>query len=534
MKKIIMLCVASATLLWPTVPNLLAADVKSSSGVYNLADFGPVKTPVEVEATLKAAITSIIAQGGGILVITPGVAPNWVAHNDAPSSTKDRSPSVTIVDRRNGREKILVPSNGQRMGGSTWAGRYISREVRQPIDMAMGVHSTECIDTFIAGGTTSYDQQSLEAVKAGENARIYVPTIRGLAVSNQIVVTGVAVGYGGQFESGPIKALGWDKEKGRAYIVMDLKHDHPKSALVYGKHVVNSLTLTDHSQSDNQSPCLMVKRKNYAQGDSFVIAAEACSQGNIMSGAGDEGGLTYASDISNDLRPFRSTVEVINWDQQELVYAPGLCRNHTLGTSRPVINLNTNKWITQGVAYLVSPGYRDPWHPDQVLSLGGVFGSKDCGWTRDIVGRFFAFDEPSEYLDPKNDPSVGYTAAPDMRVYRWYQVHKIEDHAVGIKRIYLERTRWWVHYYVPSLYNTDNWSYAPQDGKNRLKPLHYIIAPGAYVSDVSCAWTDSYGSGGRVEANNPRTLKLAPTPDIGTRFDFEKGDPIVQAIGSDP
>ncbi|MBU4286185.1 MAG: hypothetical protein KKD76_04690, partial [Verrucomicrobia bacterium] len=85
MKKIIMLCVASATLLWPTVPNLLAADVKSSSGVYNLADFGPVKTPVEVEATLKAAITSIIAQGGGILVITPGVAPNWVAHNDAPS-----------------------------------------------------------------------------------------------------------------------------------------------------------------------------------------------------------------------------------------------------------------------------------------------------------------------------------------------------------------------------------------------------------------------------------------------------------------
>ena len=142
---------------------------------------------------------------------------------------------------------------------------------------------------------------------------------------------------------------------------MDIDHDHPKGAFLYDKHVVNSMTVTDHSQSDNQSMGLMVSRKNYGQGDSFVISASARSMGNVMSAAGDEGGLTYASDIYNDLQPFRSTVESVDWGKRELVYAAGSVHNHTLGTSRPIINMLPSKHHTAGHVFIVAPFYNDPW-----------------------------------------------------------------------------------------------------------------------------------------------------------------------------
>ena len=147
-----------------------------------------------------------------------------------------------------------------------------------------------------------------------------------------------------------------------------------------------------------------------------------------------------------------------------------------------------------------------------------------------MVGRFFAVDEPSEYLDPKNDPAAGYTAAPDMRVHRWYLIQKLEDRPDGSKRLYVERTRWWsTQTTVPKLYDFDNYS-----RDKHLRPLRYIIAPGAYVADVSRAWTDAENLGGLARPDDPRTLILAPSSDIGTRFDFAKGDSIVQAIGQDP
>ncbi|MBI4028580.1 MAG: hypothetical protein HY360_26570 [Verrucomicrobia bacterium] len=530
MRTMLLLC---SVLLWT---NRLQAD----SGAYNLADFGPVKTPAEAEATLQAAITNVIAKGGGLLVVTTGVAPEWKAHNPAPSSTQAGTPTVTVIDRRGGVERTILPSNGQN-NGMLWTGRQISRAVRQPIDMTFGVHSTETIDTCIAGGTTSYDQAILDEVKAGKDARIHLPSMRGLAVGNHMALSGTPRGYGNPYDRGPIKALGWDKKRGAPYAVMDLEHDHPKDALFYDKHVVNSMTVTDYSQSDNQSMSLIVARKNYGQGDSFVISAGARTMGNVMSGAGDEGGLTYASDISNDLQPFRSKVESVDWSKGELVYEPGPVRNHTLGTSRPLINFNSNKWVAAGTVWIVAPGHRDPWdpanqsktghtHEGAALPGGAIIGSKDCGWTKDVVGRFFAVDEPSEYLDPKNDPEAGYTAAPDIRVHRWYQIMKFEERPDGTKRIYIERTRWWTrHDVAPTLYDFENYTW-----DQHLKPLRYIIAPGAQVADVSRAWTNSENSAGHVYKHDPRTLILAPSSDAGAAFDFAKGDPIAQAIGSDP
>jgi hypothetical protein len=506
---------------------------RASAVDYSLADLGPVGTPAEVEATLTAAVARVIAEGGGFLHVDGRVAADWVARNPASSSTKRGAPTVTVVDRRFGIEKVYVPGNGQ-ADGAAWTPRQVIRSVTEPIDMTFGVHSTETIDTRIAGGTASYDQPIVDAVKAGTDVRIYLPSQRGLAVGTHFVVSGVPRGYGEPVDRGPIKAMGWDKARGLPYVVMDLKHDHPAEALFYNKHVVNSLTLVDHSQSDNQSMGLNVARYNYGQGDSFVIAAHSRTMGNVMSGAGDEGGLTYASDIYNDLRPFRSKVVSMNPATGELVFEPGPARIHTLGTSRPLINFNTSKWVTAGNVHIVAPGYPDPWLPvtnkTDLHHNGAIIGSKDCGWTREVIGRFFAIDEPGEYLDPANDPDAGYTAAPDIRVHRWYQIMNVEDRPDGTKRLYIERTRWWArHDAAPTLYDRENMTW-----KGHERPLKYIIAPGAQVADISRGWKETLASGGYAEKTYPRTLVLAPSPDTGTAFDFQPGDPIAQAIGSDP
>ncbi len=517
---------------------LMAAVRAAGAAEYSLADLGPVGTVPEVEATLTAAVARVITEGGGFIAVDGRVNADWIARNPAPSSTRRGTPTVTLVDRRFGVEKVYVPGNGQTTGVG-WTPRQVIRNLTEPIDMTFGVHSTEVLDTRIAGGTASYDQPIQDAVKAGENVRIYLPSQRGLAVGTHYVVSGVPRGYGEKNDRGPIKALGWDKERGLPYVVMDLQHDHPAESLFYNKHVVNSMTMTDHSHSDNQSMGLMVSRYNYAQGDSFVISASARSMGNVMSGAGDEGGLTYASDIYNDLRPFRSKVVSMNPATGELVFEHGPARIHTLGTSRPLINFNTGKWVTAGTVHIVAPGYPDPWAllltnaaagRGNVFAGGAIIGSRDCGWTRDVIGRFFAIDEPGEYLDPANDPDAGYTAAPDIRVHRWYQIMNVEDRPDGTKRMSVERTRWWArHDVAPTLYDRENMTW-----KGHERPLKYIIAPGAQVADISRGWKETLASAGYAEKSYPRTLVLAPSPDTGTAYDFQPGDPIAQAIGGDP
>jgi hypothetical protein len=512
-----------------------------ADGERSLTDYGPIDTAKNAQAALDKGIADIVAKGGGILVIPPTAPSNWEVMNNAPSSTKADSATVTLIDRRDGYENILLPSNGKQFG-LTWAGRHLERDVNRNIDMAFGVHSTQAIQTNIAGGTTSYAEPILFEVKQGKDQKVYVTTIRGLYTGMFVNLSGAPRSFGGQTnDSGPIKSLGWDSQKRLPYITLDLEHDHPQDALINNKHVVNSLTVTDNSNSDNQSMGLLVSRNLYGQGDSFGVSSSLRVQGNVMSAAGDEGGLAYGADIYSDINPFRSTVESIDWYKQELVYAPGAVRNYTLGTSRPLINLNRKKWITAGNVYIVAQGFSDPWDPSnkektgkdfqgEVLPGGAILGSKDCGWTQDVVGRFFAVDEPSEYLDPANDPGAGYAAAPETRVYRWYLIQKVENRADGTKRLFVERTRWFSNYnQAPKLYDFENYSWTGHE-----RHLKYIIAPGAYVSDISRAWTDSEDSGGLVSADLPRTLKLAPNGDIGTSFDFEKNDPITQAIGQDP
>lgn len=65
--------------------------------------------------------------------------------------------------------------------------------------------------------------------------------------------------------------------------------------------------------------------------------------------------------------------------------------------------------------------------------------------------------------------------------------------------------------------------------------LNYIIAPGAWVSDVRRAVAGTMpGNIGVATAGDERTLVLAPSPSMGPTFPFEAGDPIVNPAGPDP
>ena len=163
----------------------------ATPGEYDLAAYGQIRTAAEAQAALEKALADIIRRGGGVLVVPPAAPSDWKFENQAPSSTRADGSSVTIVDRRFGYERTLVPSNGK-LSGLYWASHHLQRDVRQNVNMPFGVHSTQVINTNIAGGTASYIQPCLFAVKAGSDRRVYLPTIRGLYAGMSVNFHGAA------------------------------------------------------------------------------------------------------------------------------------------------------------------------------------------------------------------------------------------------------------------------------------------------------------------------------------------------------
>jgi hypothetical protein len=143
-----------------------------------------------------------------------------------------------------------------------------------------------------------------------------------------------------------------------------------------------------------------------------------------------------------------------------------------------------------------------------VLKMGGLIHfSADAPITDDVAGRYFAVDEPSEYI------------ATAVTARRWYLIDAVTKNADGTKDMRIIR-HWWGAKSMasPRLYKMENSSW---DG--HLRPLKYIIAPGANVYDVADA------------VNNPKaTLRIVPTPFTGSSVDFAPGDAVEQAIGPDP
>jgi hypothetical protein len=475
-----------------------------------------------------------------------------------------------------------------------------------------GASQALSIENRIIKGASSYLQAIRYDVKAGKDVKLHVFTERGLFVG-QLLNFYLGAAYASGFEPITVKSLGWDAEKKQFYITADLTKDHAAGALLSNKNMVGSLNIDSLSVADNQTAGdFNVIRRQYANGDSFLIGGQYIYQGDVLTQQGDEAGVIFNAEPQSDPNPFYSKVESYDPATSSLKFAPGMSNVFKLSTARPMINMNPRKWVTAGTVKIVGQensggfmvqdtsfdtykaikegidvkdfkftfvmkageksgavvyGGDSPyenvykagkpipriitWDGKPVSSfkyvyqgraypslhykvmnyLGGrIIASADCGWTPDIVGRYFAVDDPSEYLYP-GDPTIGgayMTGNAERKTRRWYLITDFWKNADGTCGIRLGRVRMTPNGAgAPNLYNDDNYTW---DGHER--PLKYIIAPGSMVSDVSKGWKDSIG--GDTSAADPRTISVFPNAATRTDLDFAPGDEIEQAIGPDP
>lgn len=604
------LVVLLAGLLFIGAP--LRAD--SANGEYLLNDFGDVSTPQAIQATVDKAVEQIKARGGGFLIVPPGINPDVDIHNYSETVRVHGTgkPTVTILDRRSGNTKTLVPPIG-RWSTSGWWGSLLRRELNidGPGFSSWGNSQVMGIDNRIVHGTSSYLQPTPLAASKGKDQRVYVYTERGIYVGQYLNYYGGPY-YAGGFEPITVKSIGWDAEKKLYYFTADLNLEH-NGGFLSNKNMVGSLNIESNQNADNQTAGdVAVVRRQYAHGDSFLIEGQYVYQGDVLTQMGDEGGVIFDAQPQQDPDPFHGTVESIDTANDAVVFQPNCLNVQKLASSRPIINMNPKKWVTAGTVKIVGQdllgGYmiQDPhydiadavkngidlknfkftftlkpgektgsqywggsaafenlykagkpipsiitWdgHPVKKFKypyqgraypslhqggynhLGGrIIASADCGWTPDVVGRYFAVADDGEVMKSGEKTRGDFSLAPDPKYpsYRWYPITDFWKNADGTCGIHLGRVRMFAGGAgSPNLYNDDNYTW---DGHER--PLKYIIAPGAMVYDVSKGYKDSYG-GGTVKSD-PRTIKIAHHAASGTPFDFAPGDPIDQAIGADP
>jgi len=513
--------------------------------VYSLKEFGAIGTAAEATESYKRALEAITEAGGGVLVIPPEVPQNWRYDNSAqwshsvnPSAAKLQDwkygPGVTVVDNRRPDPSRMWDMPMISVPQAT--GLTLNRTMRMAHGDSLSHWSTNPvlnIQNNLVHGSCSYLEWLQEPVKAGENRRFYVPTIRGIFPGQFLNAHG-GKGYGNPVARLTVKSLGYDAEKKMHYFVADTPYDHPVGAIIHNKSNTGGFRLTTNANATNQTFDLRVVRNHYANGDAYLVGTLFNYMGNIHSAAGDENGVNFAAFTHSKSNIFRATVKSMNWDEGKLTYT-GARNEETLSNSRPLINLNTKKWITGGKVLIVPPEsyyddldsgkwiYKGKGYPTRLIKapvsgspeirMGGLIrGTKDCPWTEDIIGRWFAVDEKSEYVTGT--------------VRRWYEITSLKVNPDGTKDIKIKRF-WWGAKEAgsPTLYDPENYT---RDG--HVRELSYVIAPGTYVNNISEAVNPNRASGlpGRS------TVYLAPYKDQGTEFDFEPGDAVEQAIGPDP
>jgi len=510
-------------------------------GFWSLDAFGQINTQEKASAAYEKAHETILAAGGGVLVI-PGSAPaTWKFSNNSqqmlrkpaapePAKSWSTGPGVTVIDTRGGTVKVHPPQvSGMKME------RVFNLSEGQSAPH-WDYYPMLTMNNNVVRGSTSYRDQLQLAVEAGNDRRFYVATIRGI--------------FPGMFINAPgskgverlyVKSLGFDKEKKLHFFTANTNSDHKPGTYMDNKTHVNVIKMSTNAHNELQTFDLMNERHHYSQGDSYLYDARFFYMGDVHSTGGDENGVLYAAFTHSQTNIFRAVVEKVAPESNDVIFTKAQ-NTSTLGSGRPLINLNPKKAITGGVVNIVRPASYtataedEPWNKDPVfagkswpttihtnersgskeLAMGGLIrGSKDAPWTADIVGRWFAVDDESELVGKK--------------LRRWYRITSLVKNDNGTKDIKIER-HWWGSKEAgsPTLYRDDNYSTdaAP-------KPLKYVITPGANVYDVAGGVTNerSQTFDGKP---SPRLLKVAPYADRGTDFDFAAGDEIEQAIGPDP
>ncbi|MDA1045885.1 MAG: hypothetical protein O3A82_03035 [Verrucomicrobia bacterium] len=517
---------------------LSMADDKTSDGpdhwIRHLHEFGPSDRPEEARQTWQKAQDAFKGRAGVLVVpahVWPMLKPDSLQSltriPDPPAETKQwkqgHGLSVLTADRE--RPVLHVPP---------LSGLKLERELRLNDGDSLphwGTHPMLLLESRLIYGSISYLDWLQAPTEKGTDRRFYVPTVRGLVPGQFLNVHG-GPGYGGGVTRAVVKSLGYDAKKKLFYFVADTSLDHIAGGIAQNKSNTGLIHMTQTSHADNQTYDVKVIRNQYAHGDTYIYYCDFNYMSNIHSAAGDENGNCYGAFIRSKDNNFRGTVEAIHTEKSKLTFAHGASNITTLGNSRPLINLNPEKHITQGKVLIVtgrsefdlpdaemsvfedkdySTGLiKNPIHGATERKFGGLIrGNQDCPWTEDVLGRYFTVNEKSEKT-PKGN-------------HRWYLITKFKANEDGTKEIEIERF-WWGAKSAgsPTLYRLENYT---RDG--HVQPLSYIIAPGAYVNDVSRAVSGGNRGGQRL-------LGLAPSPDKNKPTGFAPGDRIEQAIGPDP
>lgn len=504
--------------------------------VHSLEEFGPVGNPTDAQATYARALEEVRKKGGVLLV----QGSTWKQLKDLPLQGLERKPATPAETKQwktgNGVTVVVTGEQSTSVQVPPFTGLRLDRHLRLGDGDSLphwGTHPMLTLDSQLTYGSVSYLDWIQAPVEKGLDRRFYVATIRGLHAGGFVNIHG-GPGYGGGVTRACIKSLGYDAGKKMHYVVADTSMDHKAGAILQNKSNTGLVHMLQTSNNDNQTYDVKVIRNQYAHGDTYIYYCDFNYMSNVHSAAGDENGNCYAAFIRSKEDRFKGNVETVDWAKSQLVFDSNGAQNiQTLGDSRPLINLNPKKAITAGSVMIVSPAcYHDTTeeggctlegkaYPSRMipntitgvkaeLKMGGLIrGSKDSGWTPDVIGRFFAVNTPQEKT-PKG-------------TLRWYEITKFAENADGTKDIEIRRF-WWGAKSAgsPTLYSPDSYS---KDGK--LNPLAYIIAPGTYVNDVSRALP-----GG--DRGGQRTLGVAPYRDQASELDFAAGDPVEQAIGPDP
>jgi hypothetical protein len=263
------------------------------------------------------------------------------------------------------------------------------------------------------------------------------------------------------------------------------------------------------SHNENQTFDVCLWRHSYSQGDAALVDARLRSMGDMRpaADAAPRSGAIYVAEVESLTDVFRGQVERYDAASGRLVFTAA-ANAHTLGSGRPIINLNPAKLVTSDKTFVMQPA-------GAVLGWGGTVRSTDPAWHAGVVGRFFAIDEPGEHV-PGTD-----------KVRRWWLISDYREEG-GVKRLSLTR-HWWGAKHacgLTQLYDPENFTVDPA----RPRFLRSIIAPGGYAYDVA----DGVESAVVNPNGSARMIRLAPGPCQGGDHDFSPGDPIEQAIGPDP
>ncbi|MCX5661624.1 MAG: hypothetical protein NTW19_18255 [Planctomycetota bacterium] len=502
-----------------------------AGGTYSLDQFGSVGDGKAAQAAFDAAEKHIIAAGGGVLMIPIETDWNWKPKNTGQRELRTPLPPAPTKGWREGVGMTVVDLRGNHP--TVYPSGITGMTVRRVLDLRDGdslphwnYNPMLDLQNVVAFGSTSYHDWIQNDTEGGPDTKLQVATIRGLFPGMFITANAWS-----SIQRLCVKSLGYDKADHCWYIVADTTGPIKKGTILSNKNHVNVVKMETFSHNENQTFDLCLWRHNYSQGDNYLIDARFKYTGDVHSTAGDENGVIFAGFVEGHVDAFGGKVE--SWDPQtgELRFTAG-GKADTLGSGRPIININPSKSITAGNAWIVAPAsytddskespenavFQGKSYPTRVvpnklgntsLRVGGLIRlSKEAPVTADCVGRYFAVNQDDEF--PKNS-----------KVRRWYLIDSVVVNADGTKDIRIIR-HWWGAKSAgsPTLYNPDNYSHEGHE-----VALKYIIAPGANAYDVSDA-LPNVGKG--------NMLKLAPTPFTGTDVDFAKGDPVEQAIGSDP